>query len=243
MDPSAYSDMARDQDFHWWYRGRRRILYEYIKRLDLGRDPKILEIGCGPGGNVPLLKEFGEVYLMEMDHFSCEFVKRKFGLDVREGHLPDNIPFKDTFFDLICMFDVLEHIKEDSEALRALKGHLNQGGMILLTVPAYQWLFGRHDEVLHHYRRYNIDKLGAILEKEGYEITFWSHFNTFLFPLIAFVRLIERWLGSGKPSAGTQNSCINFFLWKIFSAERFILKYIKFRFGVSIVIAARLRLQ
>ena len=108
-----------------------------------------------------MLAEFGEISALEMDSNARAIASKKTNnlYDIRAGYCPDEIPFRDQRFDLICMFDVLEHIEHDTETLMAIKKLLTKHGRILITVPAYQWLYGAHDEFLHHKRRYSANQL------------------------------------------------------------------------------------
>ena len=161
MNPAAYIEMAETESRHWWFLGRRAILSRVIANLALPQNSKILEVGCGTGGNLKMLAKFGEVSALEMDATAREIAAKKTNnlYDIRAGFCPDDIPFNDQQFDLICMFDVLEHIEKDDETLTSLKKLLNKNGRILITVPAYQWLYGPHDEFLHHKRRYSAGEL------------------------------------------------------------------------------------
>jgi SAM-dependent methyltransferase len=230
--------MAEVESRHWWFAGRRAILSSLVKQLNLPGHAKILEIGCGTGGNLDMLAAFGKVSAFDMDENARAIASNKTAgvFDIREGYCPDHIPFEDERFDLICMFDVLEHIEQDVETLAVIKSRLAEGGRVLMTVPAYQWMYGVHDTFLHHKRRYSSRELHKKLQACGYRLSRFSYFNTLLFPLAAAVRVKEKWLGS-KAATGTNvpPDFANHFLQKIFSAERHWLKLANFPFGVSIV--------
>jgi SAM-dependent methyltransferase len=238
MDPAAYLEMDETETTHWWFLARRAILSRMIESLDLPPNAKILEIGCGTGGNLDMLAGFGEVHAIEMDANARAIISRKTNdrYDVRAGHLPDAIPFRDRCFDLICMFDVLEHIDRDAESLAALKPLLKENGRILLTVPAYQWLWSAHDEFLHHQRRYSAADLRGKIESAGLHALKMSHYNAILFPLAAVARLKDKLLGNTKISGTAVLSApVNRLLKHIFGAERFFLRYLNFPFGVSLL--------
>jgi SAM-dependent methyltransferase len=238
MNPAAYLEMAETESRHWWFSGRRAILSKMIERLDLPHNSKILEVGCGTGGNLQMLTRFGEVSALEMDENARAIASKKTNncYDIRAGHCPDEIHFKDQRFDLICMFDVLEHIEQDTETLIAIKQLLAKNGRILMTVPAYQWLWGAHDEFLYHKRRYSVTQLRKKIVAAGLRPVKISYFNTILFPLAAIVRLKDKLLGN--PSAtGTSvpPATINKFLRTLLGAERFLLERINLPFGVSLL--------
>ena len=231
--------MADTESRHWWFTGRRRILTRVIESLRLPGNARILEIGSGTGGNLKMLSRFGKVSSVEMDETARAIAAEKTGgvFDIRDGVCPTNMPFKpDEKFDLICLFDVLEHIEDDVAALACLKELLADGGRVLVTVPAYQWLWSAHDQFLHHKRRYSSRELKAKLDETGFSAGNISHFNTFLFPLAAGARMLDR-LSGRSTASGTSvpGSFVNSIFYAIFSFERFFLGWMSFPFGVSII--------
>ena len=188
------------------------------------------------GINLCLLKKFGKVSAIEKDEFAREYAFKVTGVNVKPGSLPSNINFKTSEFDLICMFDVLEHIENDEKALNSLKPLLKSGGKLIITVPAYQWLFGKHDKIHHHYRRYSKQLLISVASAEKYNIEFVTYFNFFLFPLAVISKVLDKFIKSRKSLGSDQpNSLVNFLFYKIFSLERRMLPHLKFPFGTSLM--------
>ncbi len=242
MNPEAYVEMADTEARHWWFAGRRAILKSLVSNIDLPRDAQILEVGAGTGGNLAMLAAFGTVSALEMDKNARALAAAKTGgrFDIRAGACPDDIPFADKRFDLICLFDVLEHIEADVATLRALQQRLGSNGRILLTVPAYTWLWSRHDEFLHHKRRYSAGRLRATIAAAGLRVERLSYFNTLLFPLVAAARLKERILSpAGSGGRGIPHASINWLLREIFALERFFLPQWRLPFGVSLFAVMR----
>lgn len=242
MDPHAYIEMSLTEDQHWWFVARRGIVSDCISELDLPPNAKILEVGCGTGGNLQMLSQFGSIHGIEMDQEALHLAHNKTAhrLPLTYGKCPDEIPFANEQFDLICLLDVLEHIEDDASALLALKARLAPGGKIVLTVPAYPWMFGAHDTFLHHHRRYTKTQLSNLLRNTGLVQQRMTYFNCLLFPLAALTRLAEKML-SRKQSVGTQtpSPLINNALRTIFSSERALLKNGNLPFGVSLLCVAK----
>lgn len=238
MSPDAYLEMAETESRHWWFCGRRQILTRILQGLGLPNQPRILEIGSGTGGNLAMLAQFGQVSALEMDDTARKLAAEKTGgaFDIRAGHCPDQIPFTGEQFDLICLFDVLEHIPNDAATLAALPGLLAPSGRVILTVPAYRWLWGAHDEYLHHQRRYSARELKQKIAAAGFELDAFSYFNTLLFPLAALVRLKERITGSKEATGGALPAePINGILKHVFALERYLLPHMTLPFGVSLL--------
>jgi SAM-dependent methyltransferase len=185
-----------------------------------------------------MLAKFGKVSALEMDAKARTIAAEKTNnlYDIRAGHCPDELPYKDQCFDLICMVDVLEHIDQDTETLIAMKQLLTKDGRILMTVPAYQWLWGAHDEFLHHKRRYSATELRQKIIAAGLQPVKVSDFNTILFPLAAIIRIKDKLLSNRTASGSSVPSTpINAVFKYLFGAERFLLKYLNLPFGVSLL--------
>ena len=238
MEDIVYKDMISQEKDHWWFRARREILADFLMSLKLPSDANILEIGCGTGGNIPILQKYGNVKAVEMDEFAIEYAQ-KTGSEIRQGYLPNNFPYNEKF-DLICMFDVLEHIENDEETLKVLNSFLKPSGSLFITVPAYQWLYGSHDKLLHHKRRYSKSDLIQKLQSNKFEIKKISFFNTLLLPLVIVARMLDI-IGKYDISTGygTPNKILNAIFYNIFKSEKKILNKMSLPFGTSLLIIAR----
>ena len=239
MDSYVYQDLQELQEQHWWFRARREILSEVIHSLALPANCDILEIGCGTGGNLSMLGGFGNVCGMEMHEEAAQYAQKITGKDVRTGFLPGNIPFEKKF-DLICLLDVLEHIEDDEIAVRSLRRLLKPGGRTVITVPAYQWMFGRHDTLLHHFRRYSRKRLEVIFSNNNIEIEKLSYFNTLMLP-IAIMAHITDTVTSGEKCTGyeTPAKWINYLFYQVFRLERFVICKLSTPFGCSLLLVSK----
>lgn len=240
MDPGIYDRMAAIEDEHWWFQARRAIVSSLIQRISLSPDAWVLDAGSGTGGNLSMLIGFGDVVGMELDEGARRLASKKSGVTVVPGRLPDQVPFCEESFDLVTLLDVLEHVEDDQGTLNTLAHLLKPEGSLLITVPAFPFLWSEHDVVHRHYRRYRLRELVDKVEAAGLRVTHVSYYNTLLFPLISVIRLMEKMLGAkGGQDLAMPSPWLNRLLYKIFASERHWLGKGVFPFGVSIVLLAR----
>lgn len=237
MDKKNYDAMIALEKTHWWFSARRRVLKKTMERFF--RNEKfqdVLEIGCGSGGNLKFLSGFGKIHGSELDEISRKFANKRNLCKVFYGKLPDDINTSKKF-DLICIFDVLEHVDKDSDSLKKINELLNNNGYLVITVPAFMFLWSEHDVSSHHKRRYRKAQLANLLKVNGFQLEFISYFNFFLFPLIALIRLLQRLFkfSSKNNDVKKEIPIKNFLLKSIFSVESFFMPYISLPFGVSLI--------
>lgn len=241
MDPQIYRQMRDIEDRHWWFVGRRSIVKHILLSLTLPSAPRILDLGCGTGGNLQLLSEFGEVTGVEFDEKAVAMARDRHVRRVLQGALPDRMPFSTEQFDLIVLLDVLEHIDDDLASVRTLSRLLAPGGYLVVTVPAFPFLWSQHDVEHHHKRRYTASTLKHAIEQGGLRVEHLTYYNIWLFPVVAAVRLLHRMFP--LPDVGHDlslpNKMINAALLAIFSSERYFLRWARVPFGVSVLSIAR----
>lgn len=223
---------------HWWFVGRKAVVLSVAREVFGRGGLRLAEIGCGTGSLLDALSEFGEVIGVEA---SADFLRvaRRHGRPVLSGALPDAIPLPSGSLDGILLLDVLEHIDDDHEALRAVRGLLRPGGSLLLTVPAYQALWSSHDVVLGHRRRYAAAELRHILGSVGFRVTRLTYFNTLLAAPVAIVRLLGRRRHSRRHDLISPPRRLNSLLGQLFAFEAVLLRRMDFPFGISVLAVAR----
>lgn len=241
MDPQLYRDFGAHEDDHWWFAARRAIVRDFLEaRLPPAAHRRILDVGCGTGGMLPLLAAFGEVSGLDASDEALAFAKtRAGGARLLKGVLPAGLPPSERF-DLVTAFDVIEHIPEVIEALVNLRAALAPGGRLVVTVPAFMFLWSEHDVLNHHQRRYTEALLREQFQAAGLVMERSSYFNTWLFPPIAAVRLAQKLLPP-RPGASDFSllpKVVNTALAVLFSSERFAVSRARLPVGVSIIAMA-----
>jgi len=191
MDRDYELQTHQAEDRHWWYRGRRTVIEGVLDGLGLPAPARILDAGCGSGRNMIELARRGTVTGVELSHTSVELARARGCGEVIEGSVLE-MPFADGAFDLAVSLDVIEHLEDDLAALRELRRTVAQGGALLVTVPAYQWLWSGHDVVNHHHRRYTRASLQSVAEQAGWKLARTSYFNSLLLPVAIVLRVLDR---------------------------------------------------
>ena len=238
MDRSVYDQMRAIEQDHWWFVARRRILKSQLDTLGLGGGSRILEVGCGTGGNLDMLTHYGRVFAIEPDDETRQYAASRTAARVLPGGLPDGLPDMGDPFDLVAALDVIEHVDQDAAAVAALAGKLKRGGRFLATVPAHPWMWSRHDEQHHHKRRYTRPSVVRLFRDAGLKICKASYFNSLLFPAIASVRLLQPLTGDSGRDDAMPSPRVNRLLQTVFAAEAPLLRKLDLPFGVSILVVA-----
>ena len=194
MEQQAYREQFELEDAHWWFEGRRAVIWALLERTGLtaaGRRLQILDAGCGTGRNLLEFGSLGEARGVDSSPDAIEFCRRRGIAGASEARL-EALPFDQGSFDLIFATDVLEHLRDDRSVMHELRRVASPDAHLLATVPAYQWLWSQHDDAHHHFRRYTLRALRERLRAEGWETVEWTYFNTVLLAPIAAVRTLAR---------------------------------------------------
>ncbi len=240
MEREAYSRLDQLEGEHWWFKARRTILNEVLNSLRAGRTGlRVLEAGCGTGGNLRMLNRVGKVSAFEPDTGALRLARSKSGCEIRMGHLPEGIPYQEGRFDIVVALDVIEHVSHDAESLSALRAQLKPGGRLVITVPALPWLWSRRDVHQHHKRRYTRTTLEHTLQQAGLKPVTLTYFNMLLFPLIAAVRAAKSMAGKAPESDDAlPPEPLNRLLHIVFASERHLIGRVPMPIGVSLLAVA-----
>jgi SAM-dependent methyltransferase len=226
---------------------RKKILADQIEKLfPAGENARILNVGAAFGASTIWLQQFGTVESVEYSKECCDFVNQNLRLKFIHGSIT-SLPFEDEQFDLVCAFDVVEHVDEDKLAISELHRVCKPGGYVFTTVPTFRFLWSEHDIVNEHKRRYTMRNYLSLFDKGISKIWFKSFFNFFLFPPIALFRVVSSAAKSktSKKPAQSNNSklgdtAFSKILYRIFKSESGLLKRgIKLPVGASLMVISK----
>ena len=178
------------------------MIWALLERAQITTSRRTLDAGCGTGRN---LVEFGRLGAAEgVDLFSeaVEFCRRRGLTGVTQAPV-EALPFDDGRFELILATDVIEHLDDDLRALRELRRVAAADAHLVLTVPAYEWLWSAHDESMHHRRRYTAARLRAQARASGWEPAVETYFYSAILPAVAAVRAARNLRRGGRPAEGS----------------------------------------
>jgi len=191
MDSNSIKTYSQHERTYWWFVGRREIINNVLNKYLPRNNFNILDWGCGTGANFNILRKFGTVLGVDASTTAINKCKSK---GINNVLLNNSL---DTFqphvsFDLFTCFDVLEHIKDDKKFIQDIHRFTKKDSFVLVTVPAYQFLWSNLDDIVGHKRRYTRSGLISIFEKNGFKVLKASYFNTILSPIFILIRLIQK---------------------------------------------------
>jgi len=242
MDRDSISTHAAYEETYWWFVGRRKVIstigHRYLTRPNL----RILDWGCGAGGNFKTLAQFGTVSGVDSSPAAVEFCKKRgfanvkclARLDQLQGGLK---------FDMITCFDVLEHLEDDGEFLRQLHEFIDSNAFVFVTIPAHEFLWSQLDEVLGHVRRYSRKRIIELFEQNGFQVIRVSYFFALLSPLFVVARIFQKKTNSRTVTledmiVNVPSSLNLVFIW-LMTVESFLLRWINLPLGTSLLLLAK----
>lgn len=241
MNDSEYQQMYRLESFYWWFVARRKLIRDFVRSCKCPKHGTLLDVGCGTGFNCLMLSEFGSVTGADRSKQALAFCHRR-GVDCLTQSDAEDLQLSDNTFDLLTGLDVLEHVDDDLQALSEMFRVTKPGGWLVISVPAYGFLWSEHDEALHHRRRYAAHELRNKITNAGFNVERCTYFVTALFfPILLFriVQNLSRKSLRAKTSHVILPNFANSLLIKILDLERLYLRWFNLPFGVSLVCTAR----
>ncbi len=228
------------EDTYWWFAGRRHLVRRLIGELGLPGNARILDAGCGTGAGLDNIEQLGHAFGLDASPEALRFCRKR-GKSRLFATSLESPGVLDGSFDAATMLDVLEHIDDDRRALQSLFRLLRPGGHLILTVPAYPFLWSEHDEALHHKRRYRARDLATRVRDAGFRIRRMSGLvSTFLPPIVAY-RLLQRLFPhrSGPKTSFIQlPAAFNAMLKGLLVAEVEVSRHIPFPLGCTLYVLA-----
>jgi SAM-dependent methyltransferase len=239
MERIVYQQMADLDQRHWWYRARREIIAELIRReARLPNDAQLLEIGCGTGHNLEMLGGFGHIDALELDDEARALSEKRLGRKILKSPLPELDDVPDRHYDLVGAFDVIEHIEDDAAALASIATKLKPGGKFMMTVPAHQWMWTAHDVANHHKRRYSKRSLRTLIEESPMKLERAGYFNSLLFPVAIAERFTSKLRGKDNGDVKLPPAPLNAALERVFASERHLVARLPLPPGLSLFAVA-----
>lgn len=190
MKPYLYEDLYLLEEKHWWHISKRRVVRNLIDTYNRVKYPKILDVGCGTGKNMEHLQKFGEVWGLDQSRRALDYCRKRGLKNLKLGDA-EKTNFSSNSFNIITMLDVLEHT-DDDKVLKEMSRILKKEGLLIITIPAFSWLWSKWDEVLHHKRRYNSQSLTEILKKNNFKIIKMTYLYSFLVLPALVIRNIKQ---------------------------------------------------
>jgi SAM-dependent methyltransferase len=200
LDNWRYRELYEVEDRHWWFRGRRMMIWAMLTRAGITSSPRILDAGCGTGRNLVEFNALGEAEGVDFSPEAVDFCRQRGLLGVQRAAI-EHLPFEDGRFNLIFATDVIEHLDDDRLALTELRRVAAPDAHLVVTVPAYQWLWTAFDESLHHRRRYTLRELRERTIAAGWSPRVQTYFCSALLPAAIAVRTFRRFNGGNRRSS------------------------------------------
>lgn len=244
MNPQEYDRMRQLEDWYWWFVARREAALQFAADFQPGRKPlRVLDAGCGTGALLDHLQTRPgvEVFGLDFSGQALAYTRQRGHLHLVQGDLT-RLPFPDGTFDVVTALDVVEHIREDEGALREVNRVLRPGGVLLVSVPAFRFLWGPHDTALQHFRRYTAGELAALMRRSGFRVSKLTYLLAVLFP--AFVA--QRLLAKLRPNAANPQAqlirvgrSLNRFLIRLQGLELAVARRRSLPFGATVFCVAQ----
>jgi SAM-dependent methyltransferase len=246
MEREQYAIMARREERHWWYAGMRGVALAVLGHALGGRrGVRILDAGCGTGGTTTELRQFGDVVGIDLAWEALEPARER-GLSALARASIEQLPFLAATFDVATSFEVVYHlgVASDTAALTEIHRVLKPGGLLLLRVPAHDWLRGEHDRLVHTRHRYSLAEVKGKLGQAGFSVERLTWANSLLFPPAVAKRLLERSNGhtatAAEPDLWQPPAALNGLLQGLVGVEALAIpRGVPLPFGLSVLAVAR----
>jgi len=244
MRREQLEEMRELEDEYWWFVGRRRMVRDLVRRHMSGRESlRVLDAGCGTGGTLAALEGVGELWGCDISTEALGMCRLR-GLDRLVQSSVEALDFDDASFDVVISCDVLEHVEDDAGAMRELARVLRPGGICVLTLPAYKWLWSEHDEALGHLRRYVAGEVRKLVEGAGLGMEKFTGAVALALPMIVLYRMFTRLTRRKRDDAARTSLVllpgpVNGMLIRLLDLENLLMRRLRLPWGASLVAVAR----
>jgi SAM-dependent methyltransferase len=240
VNDAEYDKMRDLEDHYWWFVGRRRTALALLdQQLPTPNRPDVLDLGCGTGAVAQALDLTHTVTGLDMSEKALDYCRARGLTRLVQGDAMA-LPFPDASFDAVIALDVFEHLPDDEASFRECLRVLRPGGVLVLSVPAFRFLWGPHDVALHHFRRYTRSQVGERLTRNGFTIEKLTYAVFLLFPFVVLSRLADKFRrGPAQARLPIVAPNINRILTAVQAREGQILLRRNLPWGSSVVCAAR----
>jgi ubiquinone/menaquinone biosynthesis C-methylase UbiE len=244
MEQTEYEKMYDLEDTYWWFQGRKSIIFSILRKFKLLGNKKrrsVIDLGCGTGLILAELNEHATTLGVDFSTLALQFCRQR-GIDNMVCADVTRLPFDDASFDLLFALDLIEHISDDTALMKEMHRICRPRGMVMLTVPAYKFLWSEHDEALHHHRRYSADEFRKLIAEAGFEPLKFSYCISFMYLPIVVFRVLQKLI---KPKGSPQTHLIvlpkwiNSLLIRILKIEARLIRHVNFPFGISLICLAQ----
>ena len=232
MELNEYKVMYDLERQHTWFRAKRELMIDVFHRF--GHDGvNILDIGCGTGVIADYFSRRNNVVGLDVSAEALKFARlRNPSLRWVKGDA-QQVRFAANSFDWVFASDVIEHVADDVKALRSMHKVLKKNGKVLITVPALMWLWGKDDDLLHHYRRYTRKQLRAVLERAGFRVVFLNYWNLLMLPAAMVYKRVNK-----DQSVVALHPWVNRLMHTVLRADTKLVQVLPLPLGVSLVAVA-----
>ncbi len=238
MNVEEYAKMHELEGHYWWFVARRNLAIDLL-RQNVGEKPLILDVGCGTGAVGVELRKLGTSFGIDFSEHALAFSLKRGAENIFRADA-EHLPFVDASFDAVVSLDTIEHVPNDALAVSEIFRVLKPGGVFVMNVPAYKWLWGPHDVALMHQRRYTARQVRNLLTSQGFKVQRLTYSVFLLFPIVVARRLLERFLrGPAEVRLPPVSWVWNQRLIRLMGAEARILLRSSLPWGSSVVCVAR----
>jgi SAM-dependent methyltransferase len=241
LEKEEYQIMYELEETHWWYVGMRAIVFSLLDRHCENKNTKTLDAGCGTGIMLEYLRRYGITFGIDVAQEAIAYCMKRGERNISQASA-SALPFDDKEFDLVTSFDVICTLESDAElSIREFHRVLKKDGVLLLRVPAYNWLRGHHDLAVHVEHRFTTQEVKCALEALGFHVEKATYCNIWLLPLALFKRLILDRLGIGTEGSDVKPLPwpVNGIFAAILASEAELMRWIDIPLGLSVVALAR----